>query len=256
MRGAFLLLIVLFSFNSALFSQNKAQETIYLKNGSVIKGSVIEQVPNQSIKVQTADGSIFVYKMEEVEKITKEEVLARYKTRNPNSYFSKKYDITGYRGFIDGGFTKSSLVDGIFDIYELSTSHGYQFSPYLFIGAGAGTQIYRAAGVSKHYTEHTHTAIPVFLDIRTNFMKGSIVPFLGVKAGYSFLISKNETYRETGFHIIPSLGVKFMISAKCAANLSLGYLYQVAEFHYQDSSYSDGTTNWVGGINCKLGFEF
>lgn len=47
-------------------------DVLYLKNGSVIRGIIIEQIPNLSIKIQTMDGSIFVYKMEEVEKITKE----------------------------------------------------------------------------------------------------------------------------------------------------------------------------------------
>lgn len=47
-------------------------DVVYLKNGSVIRGMIIEQVPNVSIKIQTADGSVFFYKMEEVEKITKE----------------------------------------------------------------------------------------------------------------------------------------------------------------------------------------
>lgn len=47
-------------------------DIVYLKNGSIIRGIVIEQIPNVSIKIQTKDGSIFVYKMEEVEKITKE----------------------------------------------------------------------------------------------------------------------------------------------------------------------------------------
>ena len=47
-------------------------DIVYLKNGSIIKGMIIEQTPNVSLKIQTRDGSIFVYKMEEVEKITKE----------------------------------------------------------------------------------------------------------------------------------------------------------------------------------------
>lgn len=47
-------------------------DVIYLKNGNVIRGMIIEQTPNVSIKIQTKDGSIFVYKMEEVEKMTKE----------------------------------------------------------------------------------------------------------------------------------------------------------------------------------------
>jgi hypothetical protein len=49
------------------------QDVVYLKNGSVIKGIVIEQVPNISIKIQTADGSIFVYEMDQVAKIAKEQ---------------------------------------------------------------------------------------------------------------------------------------------------------------------------------------
>lgn len=50
------------------------QEVVYLKNGSVIKGVVIEQIPGQSVKVQTQDGSLFVYEMEEVSKIVKEDL--------------------------------------------------------------------------------------------------------------------------------------------------------------------------------------
>ena len=50
------------------------QEVVYLKNGSVIKGVVIEQVPGQSVKVQTQDGSIFVYEMSKVDKIVKEDL--------------------------------------------------------------------------------------------------------------------------------------------------------------------------------------
>lgn len=53
-------------------SQTTYKDVVYLKSGSMVKGIIIEQVPNVSLKIQTNDGSIFVYKMEEVEKITKE----------------------------------------------------------------------------------------------------------------------------------------------------------------------------------------
>ena len=45
---------------------------VYLKNGSVIRGSIIEIIPNKSIKIQTIDGSIFVFKFEEIERYTQE----------------------------------------------------------------------------------------------------------------------------------------------------------------------------------------
>lgn len=46
-------------------------DVVYLKNGSVIRGIIIEQLPNVQIKMKTKDGNIFVYKTEEIEKITK-----------------------------------------------------------------------------------------------------------------------------------------------------------------------------------------
>ncbi len=47
-------------------------DVVYLKNGGVIRGMIIEQTPNVQIKIQTKDGSIFVYKMDEIEKMAKE----------------------------------------------------------------------------------------------------------------------------------------------------------------------------------------
>ncbi len=55
-----------------LIAQNYEEDVVYLKNGSIIHGLIIEQIPNQSIKIQTKDNSIFFFKMEEIEKITKE----------------------------------------------------------------------------------------------------------------------------------------------------------------------------------------
>lgn len=49
------------------------QEVVYLKNGSIIRGMILEQIPNQSLKIRTADQSIFVFSMDDVIKITKEE---------------------------------------------------------------------------------------------------------------------------------------------------------------------------------------
>jgi predicted small secreted protein len=57
-----------------VFAQTNFQDVVYLKNGSVVRGTIIEQVPNESLKIETADGSFFVYTISEVKKITKERV--------------------------------------------------------------------------------------------------------------------------------------------------------------------------------------
>jgi len=52
--------------------QSSLIDVVYLKNGSIIKGIIVEQVPGQAVKLQTADGSLFVFEMEEITKMTRE----------------------------------------------------------------------------------------------------------------------------------------------------------------------------------------
>ena len=54
----------------------RTQDVVHLHNGSIIRGEVIEHVPGADVKVRTADGSVFVYKSSEIEKIEKENVKA------------------------------------------------------------------------------------------------------------------------------------------------------------------------------------
>ena len=42
---------------------------MYLKNGSVIRGMIVEQIPNKTIKIKTTDRNIFVFNYDEIEKI-------------------------------------------------------------------------------------------------------------------------------------------------------------------------------------------
>ena len=65
------------------------QEVVYLKNGSIIRGTVIEQVPGQSLKIQTADG-----KMSEVEKITKEQSAKAYSGGRGNNLLDGELECT------------------------------------------------------------------------------------------------------------------------------------------------------------------
>jgi sRNA-binding regulator protein Hfq len=79
MKKIFLISAILLLTTIGLSAQQYI-DVVYLKNGSVIRGVIMEQVPNQSIKIQTADKSIFVYKMDEVDKMVKEEA----KTSSPS----------------------------------------------------------------------------------------------------------------------------------------------------------------------------
>src|SRR5205085_2634048 len=64
--------LILLTAVSAAVAQNNLQDVVYLKNGQVLRGVIIEQVPGQSIKIETPSGSVFVFKMEEIDRISKE----------------------------------------------------------------------------------------------------------------------------------------------------------------------------------------
>lgn len=70
---SFLLVI---SFVVPSFAQNKTIDVIYLHDGSIIKGNIIEIVPNKTVKIRTIGGNVFVFKMSDVRNIIKKEKMS------------------------------------------------------------------------------------------------------------------------------------------------------------------------------------
>ena len=60
--------------HSPLLAQ-KIEDVIHLKNGETVRGTIIEQIPGESLKIQTADGSVFVYTIYEIAEISREPVM-------------------------------------------------------------------------------------------------------------------------------------------------------------------------------------
>ncbi len=61
--------------NSSVRSTNNTtqyEDVVYLNSGGIVRGTIIEQIPNESIKIQTRDRNVFVFKIDEITKFTKE----------------------------------------------------------------------------------------------------------------------------------------------------------------------------------------
>lgn len=236
MKKLLLVLTLLISISTYVSAQIYT-EVVYLKNGSVIKGVIVEQIPNVSLKIKTSDGSLIICNMDDVSKITKEERYSRdYRQNSRNT-------LRGYKGFVDLGFI-GDLSDNDANKMEISTSHGYQFNNYFFLGAGLAASI---------YTDLDLVAVPLFIDFRANFINKKVTPFADIKTGYSVGDIK-------GAYVTTSLGVRFSLKGKKAINLKLEYNYQ--QYDYDDSYYSYGSY-WsssysydYAGLGVKVGFEF
>lgn len=238
-KFTFLLVLAIVSVGIGTVSAQSLQEVVYLKNGSVIRGTIIEQVPNESLKIQTSDGSVFAYKMADVEKISKEQVNGRSAgnalTGSAAGFSGNgRGPQKGYRGFVDLGYTIGTGYFGL-DRVEFSTSHGYQILPCFFAGVGVG---------AHYYFDADAVEIPIFADLRADLLKHSVCPFIDMKIGYT-------VHEDTGFYFNPMVGVRFAVGSRSAVNFGIGYTMQRIEFGY---SYFDSIN--CGGFSIKLGFEF
>ncbi|MCO5230670.1 MAG: hypothetical protein M9958_05900 [Chitinophagales bacterium] len=88
MKSLFIIMLSLFTFCIELMGQTSYEDVVYLKNGSVIHGIIVEQIPNESIKIKSGN-NVFVFKLSEVQKMTKEEIIS---SSNQGNRTNVQYD--------------------------------------------------------------------------------------------------------------------------------------------------------------------
>lgn len=236
-----LLLVALCCFCAGVASAQMI-EIVHLKNGSQIRGIITEQVPNKHLKIQTSDGSIFVYSYDEIEKISKEMTQQRNAYKYGQNGFGRQQINSSFRphyeGSVDAGYSICvGAIDGTGRI-NVSTSHGCRLIPYLYVGAGAGFDYYHTPTPSGY-------GIPIFADFRGYFTQQTLKPFLNFRIGYS--LGDVE-----GLYFSPSAGINFK-----KLDVSLGYTYQKADIIFYDAylGFITGKAN-IGAVTIKVGVRF
>ncbi len=169
------LLLLLIAISIFTFAQSNYQDVVYLKNGGIIRGLIIEQVPNVSLKIQTNGNNVFVYRMEEIEKMTKEVI------QNSASAY-KKGLLKGYKGILEIGY-QIGVGDLKADNFKINLINGYQFNPYFSMGLGFGLRVYEDQNLDNSNNFDPFLAFPIFADFKINFIDGKVSPFLSVSPG-------------------------------------------------------------------------
>ncbi len=230
-------------------------EAVHLKNGSIIRGVIIEQTPNQNLKIRTGDGNVFAYTSDEIEKITKEipiyygiprksynlpPIRIYQETQTPKYQSSaivayQEPRTPKYQGSADIAYSVG-VGDWRSDRIELSTSHGCLINPYFYFGAGFG--------VHFHYNADIVT-VPIFADFRGNLMKGRIKPFVNLRIGYS-------VGDIGGLYLSPMVGVSIG-----RLDIGLGYSLQKMDTYFgSHNNYYEWTEVNLGAVTFKAGIRF
>jgi len=106
------------------FAQEKAlEDVVYLKNGSIIRGTIIEQVTGESLKIETKDGNVFTFSEDEISRIAKEEMKGAILEERKDPIGSKKEPalamvisllLPGGGQFYNGEYKKGAIQMGMF----------------------------------------------------------------------------------------------------------------------------------------------
>lgn len=192
----------------------------------------------ESVKIQTADGSVFVYKMDEIEKKTKEAPIAQQTSVGTSSYgqnvIEKKSNAlsSGYRAFINlGGGV--GVGDYGLEKLDFSTVHGYQINPNWFAGIGFGWQI----------MDFDFLHCPLFAEGRYDIMEGNFSPFVGLRLGVAF--DEGGSY----FYYAPSLGLRV------ANRLNLSFAYDASSVRVYNYWSDDEDVVNCGALMFRIGVD-
>ena len=167
-----------------------------------------------------------------------------------------KFQKSGYINIIEFGpiviFSPSSSAVSV--VGRINMINGALFNPYLSLGLGIGYEYWPDGNL-----------LPIYLDLRVNFIKRRFSPCLVINGGYALGWVKEESGANWGgFLVNPAFGFRGYISKYFAMAFTVGYKLQFirqkqTELYYDGQNYTyreyDKTLT-VNGISIKLGFIF
>lgn len=205
-----LTLLFILYFTACTFGQKNRYVRVFLKDGSVRKGTLLEEQP--AVRLETFDKSILTFQTDEVDKIENEKYV------NPNIRYKKK----GFVHYTELGPLAMSnrASNGVTtSAFSFQTTNGYKFNQWLYTGLGLGADLYAV-----------QTFVPVVLSIRGDFIQtGDKLPFYFIEGGHGFNATSNDVDSVRfggGPTMAAGIGLKILFSNNTGFTISAGYRFQ------------------------------
>jgi len=267
--------LVLISF--VLHAQNLTEDVVYLKDGSIYRGIIVEQVPNVSLKVQIVGGSIIAIQLIDVDKIAKEapqSLVEQVSKEKPQRAERIKTPFEprkkGY--FFQGQLLTEALQGGMRFV------NGYKFGRFGHLGIGVGfdalggSVLNRAVnGLNTFSLQGVY--LPLYIYYAGDILPTRITPFYVVEAGYAHPLNYNNvtlggagdvgfgdggSYQIDGGGVMGTVGLGVRFNTRRRINFSLLLNLGVKNVQYSELHYLydnvNGTYEYYGtsGLNATL----
>ena len=206
-----------------LCAQKKSHDALYLKNGSIIRGKIIEHT-SEVIRIRTNDGSEWVFPSSDMDRIEKE---------STQQVVSPK----GYQGYFSGGAVFGRDRYGL-DLHGgVIMVNGYRFLDRYYAGLGIGIESFDGP------------IAPLFLDGRYDLLLGETRPFVFSKLGWAWQLdgTNSSTYKNHGGLMTEAgIGLQRYIGKSIGLVFSIGYRHQRLAYTYTDSWTGSKTrVSWI-----------
>ena len=178
-----------------------------------------------------------------------------------------------YKGYVEASYLKG-LGNKKLDIINVSTSQGFKYRDWLFMGVGIGVDVAMSHPNNNFVPTDrpnqflnngikTGVMIPLFTDFRFNIGNQSKTSFYAdLKLGASFLVGNR--YLEVGdgylssqqyFYLKPSVGVRIPVNPKNSKQaFNVGVTYQLLTSNYWYNDWSRGIT--INALGVTAAYEW
>lgn len=207
--------LAIFLLSLAVKAQQSSQDVIYLKNGTVVRGKIVEHLPNQGIKVYTANRTMVEFRADEIEKTETEKgsqdlvpVAEEAPTKEGNmiiggsaniEFQKSKYEYPGYSD------TYKDFTIGIYPLVD------YFIADNLAIGGSVTLGLTTSSG-------KTNFNIGIGPEIRYYFDSGLLL-----KAETGIVYGSQNS--DISFSIKPGVGYAIFLNSKVALEPCLIYQF-------------------------------
>ncbi len=263
----FFALATLLCTHRASMAQAGYQDVVYLKNGGLVRGIIIEQIPNQTIKIQTRDKNVFVYSFEEIEKITREKPNVKTKTSEPDAFKNGKYSGFSFtlEGCIGEGTGSMNDGEGMIGVHPLL---GYMHNSKLILGVSMGFTQYQTNREYNSYPSYyssndVYIPFDCSIALRLFPVRARVSPLMITDIGYAIVPIGGSDYSTSGGLMLNlGAGARLNFTEKRGINLSFNYRFQkiTNTFEYYDSqtqqSIVESKNYNLENICLQVGFTF
>ncbi|NJK94351.1 MAG: hypothetical protein HC905_04865 [Bacteroidales bacterium] len=232
---------LLIFYSALLYSQKNMDDVVYLKNGSRIQGVIQFIIPDSIVQIKQSGGTLWVFKMDEVSIIDKEEKINLRKTLHENM---------GYQFGLNAGFLAGSDNNRNKAPFGVEMIHAYKFTTNIAIGLGAGVEFFEA------------TQVPLYLDLRYYFNQKYYATYLFVQGGGMVPIDADNIEIDgygfkgkIGYMVNPGIGFLFPLNERSAISVGLSYRFHELKYSGINNIKTDYLrVEKMNRFNFRLGF--